>query len=350
MAVEIPTIKELENIILDDYATQLGVDVTDLGKSYIVRSKVLAGIQYQLYTTLSEVQRNVYPDLAQEDQLIRYGERILGRTPAPATQGEYTLQITGQIGAVIPASTQFKADDTTNAAGFLFILDNEYTLTSETDSITVRALEAGLDSLLYIDDLLTSTQPIVNVDSQAKVLSVDVEPSNAEDIESYRTDVLEKLRLEPQGGSPSDYRLWASDVPEVRTVYSYLKGGSPADVEVYIEATIENSKPLGIPGEPTDQTINDVYTPQSGATPESGALIYNEATDRGRKPIGVFNIFPLSVDPVAVDLYFTDLTDENFSGQIRTTIDNLMYTVRPFIAGADNIAERNDTLTIASLI
>lgn len=350
MAVEIPTYNELYNNILNDNATKLGVNVTDLGDSIIVRAKVLAGIQYQLYLTVSRVQRNQFPDLADEDELIRQGEPLLGRVPSPATQGQYVVQVTGEIGAVIDASTQFIANDSTNAAGYLFIVDNEFTLTAETDSLTIRALTPGLDPLLYIDDLLTSAQPIVNVDSECKTLSVSVEPSNAEDIESYRDDVLEFVRLEPQGGSPSDYKLWASDVPEVRTVYPYLKTGSPGDVEVFIEATPENSKPLGITGEPSDQTINDVYTPQVGSTPESGALIWNDAQARGRKPIGVFNIFPYSVDPVAVDIYFIELTDNSIATQLRSTIESLMYDVRPFIAGADNIADKNDSLTIAAII
>ena len=80
MAVQIPTLNELYNAILADYATQLGVDVSDLGKSYQVRAKVMAGVQYQLYTTLSSVQKNMFYDLADQDQLIRQGKIIIGRS------------------------------------------------------------------------------------------------------------------------------------------------------------------------------------------------------------------------------------------------------------------------------
>lgn len=350
MAVEIPTKDELYDAILDDYATQLEVDVSDLGKSYQVRAQVQAGILYQLYLVMSSVQKNIFYDLADEDQLIRYGKQIIGRSPSPATQGEYTIQVTGDIGATIPASTQFKANDSTEAVGYLFIVDNEFTLTTETDTLTVRALTPGTESQLFVGDLLTSTQPIVNVDSEAEVTVIDVQPTAAEDIENYRDDVLENVRLEAQGGAASDYRIWASDVPEVRTVYPYLKEGSPGDIEIYIEATKENTKPLGIVGEPTDQTINDVYTPQVGATPESGAVIFNTEQSRGRKPVNVFHIYPLSINPVAVDLYFTGLTDTSISSQIRSLIDDLLYEVRPFIPGADNIVNKNDILTIAAII
>lgn len=348
--VIIPELQDLKDQILNDYATALNVDVSELGDTYIVRAKVLAGLIYAGYLTLSKVQQNVFYDIAEDDQLIRYGEQILGRSPAPATSGVYTLQVTGQIGAVIPASTQFVANDTTQAAGFIFILDNEYTLVSETDNVTVRALTPGTESQLFINDLLTAASPIASVDSEGVIVLVQTPPTAAEKIESYRADVLEATRLEAQGGAPSDYRLWASDVPEVRTVYPYAKLGSAGDVEIYIEATVENTAPGEIVGVPTQTTIDEVYKKQAGATPESGVLVINPTTNKGRKPITVFNILPLAVSPIPVDIYFEELTDTSISSQIRTVVDELLYNIRPYIAGASNITEKNDILTIGQII
>lgn len=349
MAVTIPTLNELYNDILNDYATELEVDVNSLGKSYLVRAKVQAGMMYTFYLSLSSVQQNIFYDLAEEDQLIRYGQQILGRSPAPATQGLYTIQVTGSIGAVIPAQTQFVGGEDINAAGFIFIVDTEKTLTATTDTLQVRALTAGVDSRLTVDDTLNSVQPLVNVDSLAVVTVVDTEPTAAESIDDYRADVVEGAKSEPNGGSPSDYRLWASDVPEVRTVYPYAKLGSAADVEVYIEATAGNTKPLGITGEPTQDTIDDVYKVELNGD-ETGALIINPITLKGRKPIGVNNIIPLSVNPIPVDMYFIGLSDESKAVDIKNVIDTLLYDIRPFIAGADNITDRNDILTISTLI
>lgn len=349
MAVTIPTLNDIYNNILNDYATELEVDVSTLGKSYQVRAKVQAATIYTCYLALSAVQRNIFYDLAEEDQLIRYGLQILGRTPAPATQGIYTIEVNGTIGATVPAQSQFRGSDDITAAGFIFIVDTEKVLTATTDTLQVRALTAGTDSQLFVSDVLNAVQPLVNVNSNATVTVVDSEPTAEESIDSYRDDVVEAAKLEPNGGAPSDYRLWASDVPEVRTVYPYAKLGSAGDVEVYIEATPENTKPLGIIGEPTETTIDDVYKVELNGD-ETGALIIDSISLKGRKPIGVFNILPFSVSPLPVDLYFVDLSDESVSSDIRTVIDALLYDVRPFIAGADDITERNDTLTISTLI
>ncbi len=349
MAVEVKEITFYQEQILNDYATAFQVDKSQLGNTYVVRANVQGAMIFQFYLALSDVQRNQFYDTAEAEQLVRFGIQILGRTPAPATSGVYTIQVTGQIGATIPAGTQFVANDEAKAAGFIYIVDNEKVLSSETDTLQIRALTAGTESLLFVDDFVTSTTPIANVDSEAQVNVVDTIPTAAESIESYRADVLEAARIEAQGGAPGDYRLWASDEPTVRTVYPYAKLGSAGDVEIYIEATKENTAPLEITGVPTQATIDAVYTKQIGATPESGTLVINPLTGKGRRPIGTFNIFPLPVSPNPVDLFFINLSDESIAPELKTVIDDLFYKVRPFIAGADILTNKNDILTISAI-
>ncbi len=350
MAVTIPTLEELTNQILQDIATEFSVDVSELGTTYIVAAKVQAGIIYQQYLALSGVQKNIFYDLSEESVLIRYGSIILGRTPSPAEAGEYEVEVTGQIGALISASTQFRANDNTLAAGNLFVVDQDFILTGTTDTLPLRALTPGIEASLFIDDLLTSTSPITNVDSEVKVTAITKNPVSAESIESYRADVIEAAQIEPQGGSPGDFRLWASDIPEIRTTYPYAKLGAPGNIEIYIEATPENTAPSEITGVPTQATIDEVYTAQSGPTPESGIVVINPITGKGRKPISVFTIFPLPVNPLPVDLNFTGLTDESIVPTIKAAIDSLLNDTRPFVAGADLITNKKDILTIGQII
>lgn len=350
MAVTIPTLDELTAQILQDIATEFGVDVSELGTTYIVAAKVQAGIIYQQYLALSGVQKNIFYDLAEESILNRYGIIILGRTRSAAEAGEYEIEVTGQIGSVINASTQFKANDNTLAAGFLFIVDQEFTLTSETDTVPLRALTPGIEASLFIDDLLTATAPIVNVDSEVKVTAITKAPVSAESTESYRDDIISKVQTEPQSWTPGDVRNFCLAIPEIRTVYSYAKLGAPGDAEIYIEATEENTAPSEIIGVPTQATIDEVYTAQSGATPESGIVVINPITGKGRKTISIFTIFPLPVTPVTVDLDFTGLSDESIAPTIKTAIDALLYSTRPFVAGADLITNKKDILTIGQVI
>lgn len=349
MAVKIPTIQELYDQILNDIATEFNVDVTELGLTYQVYAKAQAGIVYTQYLGLSGVQKNVFYDLAEESVLIRYGQIILGRLPSPSVAGEYEIQITGSIGALIPASTQFRADDTTLVSGNLFVVDSDFTLTATTDTVQVRALTAGTTASLVIGDNLTATAPIVNVLSEATVTDIVVLATQGETIEEYRADVVLQAQIEPQGGSPGDYRLWCSEIPEIRNVYTFAKIGSPGDIEIYIEATPENTAPAEITGVPTQTTIDEVYL-NNGIDPESGIVIINPITAKGRKPIGVFSISSLSINPLSVDLYFEGLSDTSVVPSIRTAVDNLLYNIRPFVAGADLLSNKNDVLSIGQII
>lgn len=349
MAVQIPTLNEIKDNILNDIATELGVSVSELGDTYTVLAKVLAGVQYSFYLTLDKVQDNIFPDLADDETLIRIGEIVLGRKPAPSESGVYEVQVTGTIGSAIKAATTFRADDTTSAAGFLFVLDQEYTLTATTDTITLRALTPGTDASLIVDDTLTSTQPISGVDSEVIVTAITTTPVSAEDIEDYRDDVITNYRLEPQGGSPSDYRLWALDVPEVRTVYVYLNQFDFGQIDTYVEATEDNTEPGQLIGYPTQATRDELYKAPSGSDPESGVFVLNPTTLRGRRPLSVYTINIQPIVHVPVDVNFEGLTDETISATLKTAIDDYLYDIRPYIAGADIQANKNDILTLANI-
>lgn len=348
MAVSIPTLEELQEQILNDYASEFGISVEDLGDTFIVESKVIAAVLYPFYLTAGQVENNVFPDLADDETLLRFGQGLLNRAPSPAQQGEYTIEVTGTIEAVISSGTRFQSNDDSNAPGYLFIVDSEFTLSAETDSLTVRALTSGLESKLNVGDKLTSTQPLTNVSDEVEVLSIDVNPSDAESIESYRDDVLAAFRLEPQGGSPSDYRLWALDVPEVRTVYPYVEPNNAGSIKIYSEATPENSE--SIVGVPNQTILDAIYKAPSGGNSESGAIVYNEAEQRGRRPMIVFNIQSLPVEPLSLDLEFTDLTNVAAKDAIQLAVESFIYDKRPFIAGAESLLNKNDILTIGQLI
>ncbi len=350
MAVQIPTIEDLTEQIVNDIATSFNKDAADIGDTYRVWAKVQAGKLYQLYLGANLVQKNVFPDLADLETLIRYGEIIIGRAPEPAGAGSYSVRVNGEIGAVIAASTQFVADDNTDAAGFLYVLDAEVTLAATAENITLRALEAGTESRLIELDTVSSLSPIADVESQGTVISITTEPTAGETTEDYRSDVIDGMQLEPQGGSPSDWRLWCADVAEIRKVYPYLKPTSPNDVIIYVEVTAANTAPGQPDGVPTQAVLDEVYTPPAGVTPESGVVVFNPATGRGRRPVPVLNIEALPVEPITVDLYFTDLSDESYAEQIKAAVTSLLHDVRPFVAGAQSVLTKNDNLTIGLVI
>lgn len=353
MAIYIPKPNELYDNILNDYAVALGVEKDDLDVSIQVQAKVDSGFQYGFLLMLSGLQNNIYPDLAQIDVLNRYGKEIIDRYIAPAVQGQYEVEITGTIGSVIPAQSLFIGNDDIGAARKQYVLDAEYTTVSDPDTITVRAVEAGVDSALIVGDELTAIQ-VLPIDDIATVTDEVVQATDEEDIEDYRDDVLAGLRLQPQGGSPSDWRLWALEVPELRQMYPYVDPDNAGDVLLYSEATEAatstdpTENPEDVIGVPTQSTLDEVYKVDSGT--ETGVVVQDSVTLEARKPLTVMNVYSKPVEPLDVDITIVNLSDNSYLTAIEAALIALVYDIRPFVAGADDLSNRNDTITLGAVI
>lgn len=350
MAIQIPTLNELYNDIKSQLESELNITIPVFGKSYL---RVIAGVwaaKLKLYyLAIGNVQKNIFVDTADPEAiggtLERFGRIKLGRSPFPATAGIYDIQVTGTIGATIGANTTFKANDDSLAPGKLFILDNSYILTATTDTITVRALEVGLDSRLDVGNELTSTAPIANVDSLATVLVENSQPLAAETIEDYRSKVIEAFRLEPQGGAGADYRLWSNDAQGVRRVYPYNKEGFPNEIEIYIEATIVDS--IDGKGTPSTALLNDVE-----AVVEFDPDTTKPLNERGRRPLGVFNIDFNPVNIREIDITINSYQNLTLAKQTAITnlIESKLYEIRPFVDSVDILADKNNQLSANSII
>jgi uncharacterized phage protein gp47/JayE len=342
--IRIPTLSELYNQIVADFESELGESIPLFGKSFLrATAAVQAAKLWINYKINAFVQKNSWVDTADPESmggsLERFGRVKLNRNPYPATAGQYIVTVTGTIGAVIPARTIFKSNDNALNAGKLFILDNQYTLVAVSDSITLRALEIGIDSRLNIGNQLTSTTPISLVNSLAVVSSEAVEPFSSEDIEVYRRKIIESFQLEPQGGSSSDYRLWANEVQGVAQSYPFAVSGQVGQVNLFIEATIEDS--TDGQGSASAGLLDDVK--DNIELPISGVP--------ARKPVGNIVNY-LSVTPLEVNIEIA-----GFQG-LTTDIENLILgaltdeiaKIRPFVSAIDIVSKRNDTLNTNKII
>lgn len=348
--MNIPTLNELFTDILGDLESKFTITIPIVGKNFL---RVLAGVQAAklklYYLTIASVQKNIFVDTADPEvaggTLERFGRVKLGRNPFPAIAGEYTVEVTGTIGATINANTTFKSNDDSLNSGKLFILDITKVLGAPTDSMTLRALETGLDSKISIDDKLTATAPIANVDKIVTVLTEDVEPLSAETIEDYRTKSIEAYQLEPQGGAPSDYRIWSADAQGVRKVYPFAKSGEPGEINLFVEATIADSTDgKGTPSVAILSDVEDVVE----LDPDTSKPL----NERGRRPLGVFQIHFLPISVKTVDIVITNFVGltPTLEQNINDAVTAFLEDIRPFVAGADALANKTDLLSINGLI
>lgn len=342
--ITIPTIEELQDSIRTDIESQFNIIIPLIGKNFLRIMAIVHAAKLKLfYLQLAMVQKNIWPDTADSESiggtLERFGRIKLGRNPFPAVSGQYEVIVKGSIGALISASTTFKSDDTSTSPGFLFILDEDYTLVSVTDTIILRALTAGVESKLMAGDTLTVTSPIALVDKSAKVYAEIVQPLSAETETAYRIATLNAFRFEAQGGAGTDYRLWSADAQGVKTVYPYARSGFPCEINLFVEANIADS--IDGKGTPSASILDDVEAVVE-FNPDTTILPFNE---RGRRPLQVIvNFLPVQI--IKVDVTIVDFVglDTDIEDLLNTAITDMINKIRPFVASCDLLADKNDIL------
>lgn len=350
-----PTLTELFQSISSDFKQAFSIDSeNDLKRTLIALASSNAGMLKLFYLALLDVQKNIYPDLADSEKnggtLERFGRVKLGRDPYPSTQGEYKLTVTGSIGAVIDINTQFKKTNDNNTLPSLYTTTETVTLTGTTAQVSIISDNSGKDSELAIGDNLYSVNPIVNTSSLGIVASIDAIPTDEENIESYRELVLESFRLEPNGGSNSDYVFWALDVEGIRTVYPYTTAGVAGTATVYAEATVDAS--TDGKGTPTQALMDALWTYDKTGVfeldPDVTQLIYN----RGRRQLGLTEINISPVVPVPVNITISNLKNQSVSAKasISSEISKTLYYKRPYIVGVGDINDKKDTLYMSDII
>lgn len=348
--IAIPTLQQLYSGIITNLETEYGLNISIVGKVALRAIGAVQAAKLKLYyLVIGNLQKNIFVDTADPEAiggtLERFGRVKLGRNPFPAVAGGYTLQVTGTIGGLIKGGTVFKSDASSLNPDKLFIIDGDYILIALTDSITVRALTSGETSKLNPADTLTSTIPIALVNSAAQVLTETVQPLDAENIETYRTEIINSYRFETQGGSATDYRLWSQDAQGVSKVYPYAKTGVDNEINLFVEATIADSSDGK--GTPTPAILTAVESVIE-LNPDTSLDIL----ERGRKPLGIFLVNYLPVTIKEIDITITGAID--FTASIKAALlialTDAVNVTRPFVSGADVLSDKNDYMDVNKLI
>lgn len=343
----IPTIAELYANIANDLRNKLNLTDTELKTVLDAMSSVLAAQLKLTYLSISDVQNNIFPDTADTaangGTLERIGQIYLNRNPNPATAGIFQVDVNGVNGSVIRSGLTFKSNDNSDSPGQLYVTDVETILTGSGDVIEIRSLGGGSDFNLSIGNELTITEPVIGVEQTVSVSSVTTQPLNAETTDDYRKEILNAIQLEPQGGSKTDYRLWSADAQGVREVYPYLKDSDSGTVQVYVEATESDS--IDGNGTPSVSLLSDVYDVIQ-LDPDTTKPL----NERGRRPIqATIETIAISTNPVDVNITGLATDTPEIRAAIESNLKDYLMDIRPFVDGADLIANKNDILYSARL-
>jgi uncharacterized phage protein gp47/JayE len=322
------TKEELFELIKLDFANIYNISVDELGDNFLADSAVLATIEYSLRLRIDEIAANVWAGSADLNTLLIIGFDKIGRLPFPAISGIYTCT-TIQIGtetAKIPVGTQFKKGE--------YVYESLVEI-DPGDNIQVRALTEGVESVLAVSDELQSLNPLISIQDIITVSTIDTAPVDGEDIDDYRSDVVNSFTLRPNGGNAADYILWASDVAAIRTVYPYAADGEAGKIKVYCEGLD--------PFVPISTTIDEVIEAIKYDTEGNGRVLVD--------------LFPFITNTYIVPVQITDINitlnggDAGQQTEAENVIEDYLYNIRPYLPTLNKIRDpEEDTITQQALI
>lgn len=182
-----------------------------------VLARVFSGVAHGLYGYLDWIAKQILPDEADEEILVRHANIWLDKPRIAAAYAAGPVTLTGTNGRVIESGTVFKRAD-----GATFTSQDEATISSGTASTTVVADAAGEDGNTDAGTALTLDSPIDGINASATVASDGLTGgAGVEEKDALRARVLERIKNPPMGGSAADYVTWAKEVPGVTRAWCY---------------------------------------------------------------------------------------------------------------------------------
>lgn len=210
-----PTLAENISMIRTDLYALLDLNDELRRMDEDVRAKVYAGALHTVYGYLDYLARNMLPDLCDEDWLYRHAKmKRCPRKQAVAATG-YMRWDGVSNGLTVNASAVIQRDDLVQYT----VLANA---TSAGGILRAPIACSVTGSTGNTDDgvALSLVTPVNGLPSGGLADTV-IGGFDVEDIEEWRSRVLERYYWTPQGGADGDYIIWAKEVAGITRAWTY---------------------------------------------------------------------------------------------------------------------------------
>jgi hypothetical protein len=353
-AFENRTIAEIRDLLLAAFQQEFNGVLRILPRSFIkIFCTVIAGVFIVLYKMIGWVFLQLFPETAYWKEvnvlgfkirpLVKWGVLWGVGLPRPGTQwkGKIIVDVANQ-NTSLAAGTQLKSELT----GKIYITDSPASLEEETAIIEITCADTGAAGSLSVGDILKFVSPLGNVKKEAVVTEITADGTDEETEGDYRYRVVNRYRVQPQGGALADYRNWSSEVPGVLNTYPYNDDDSPAGVLLYVS---------GNPAVFPDRIPSAALLIQVG-----DACTYNPETGRAeRKPVTAIldpdndrtytNIRPVLITGFDIYIYgLSGIPASDFAGLVRPAVEDYFMGREPYIRGLSddnnktNVVSRNN--------
>jgi len=237
MAYERPTISEIKDRI------EKGIESRLFGKTALLRvallrilARVFAGSLHALYGYLAWITDQLFVTTASEFFL----ENMHGNMwRVPRKGGSFasgTAIFSGTNGTLIDTDTRLQNDQ-----GIEYGTTLPVTISGGVASVSIQAIESGEDGNLLRTNppdpvYLQMVSTLAGVDDEVEIDGDITGGIDKEDLEDYRSRILQRIQNPPAGGSSADYVRWATEVDGVVRAWCYPLANGPGTVTTVITA------------------------------------------------------------------------------------------------------------------
>ena len=180
-----------------------------------VLARIHAGGIHGTYGYLDYIANQILPDAAEGGYLERWSA-IFGVQRKAAQAATGMVLASGANGSVIPAGAVLVRAD-----GIRFVVTTADTITGGAVNLAVEAEATGTVPVTVAGQPLTFSSPIGGVSATAIVNGGIIGGAGIESDAALRERLMLRIRQPPSGGSVSDYRAWALQIPEVSRAWVY---------------------------------------------------------------------------------------------------------------------------------
>ncbi|MDO8654182.1 MAG: baseplate J/gp47 family protein [Undibacterium sp.] len=280
MSFTVPNFEQIRDAVLRDIVNQNPQAVVGADSDFRLRSNSTAAALEGVYQHQVWMSRQMLPDTADDDYLLRHAAFYL-LTLKAANAATGTITFNGTPGAIINIGTECKPLD-----GSAYLTTVAGTIPAGGSlSIAARASMPGLAGNQAVNTTVTLTAAPAGVVS-AGLINTMTGGTDNESIASLLTRLLARLRQPPAGGNKYDYVRWALEVPGVTQAFCYAgrrgvgsvdvailsNGASPSsDLLAATQAHIDDTRPatsdfMALSPQPVIIAISAVLVLKSGTT------------------------------------------------------------------------------------
>lgn len=230
MSYDPQTVDEILEGMLADWRNRRPGDDTSNDTEIFIRLATFAGGIWGLEHGLEYVEDQIFPDTADEANLVRHAAKyeITRKAAQAATDGD--IRLTGVNGTIVAAGLVLAHED-----GTTYTTTSGGTIASGNLEVTATCDQAGTVGNKGELVELTVQSPPAGVDAAALILSDFTDGTDQESVAALLERVLVRTRAGNAGGTASDYEQWALTVTGCAFAYALplRRGAGTVDLAVF---------------------------------------------------------------------------------------------------------------------